>query len=94
MRSPAVHIEDLWLRAGLADDNTTGTLAPRLRLSAAAGASAEGVTLACSIAAPGGAEIFLSPLALHAEGEDYMAADPIALPAIRPWRHETRRSTP
>ena len=85
---PAVHIEDLWLRAGLADDNTTGTLAPRLRLSAAAGASAEGVTLACSIAAPGGAEIFSSPLALHAEGEDYMAADPIALPAIRPWRHE------
>ena len=91
---PAVHIEDLWLRAGLADDNTTGTLAPRLRLSAAAGASAEGVTLACSIAAPGGAEIFSSPLALHAEGEDYMAADPIALPAIRPGGTRTRRSTP
>ena len=28
---PRTHIEDLWLRAGLAADNATGTLAPRLK---------------------------------------------------------------
>ena len=32
---PRTHIEDLWLRAGLAADNATGTLAPRLKTSCA-----------------------------------------------------------
>ena len=82
-----LHLEDLWLRAGLDADNTTGTLAPRLKLSAAEGSSADGAAVDCRITAPGGAEVYRAPLTLRKEG-DALFASPIALPGIRPWTHE------
>ena len=86
---PDLHIEDLWLRAGLTADNAAGTLAPRVRLSAAAGASLDGCTLRCTVAAPGGAVVYDAPLPLQPEG-DYLAvpADaPLHIAGVRPWRH-------
>ena len=85
---PALHIEDLWLRASLEPDNTTGVLAPRLRLSAAAGASLEGCTLRCTVAAPGGAVLWDAPMPLREDGSGYVYGQPVRLPGIRKWDHE------
>ena len=85
---PALHIEDLWLRASLEPDNTTGILAPRLRLSAADGASLEGCTLRCTVAAPGGAVLWDAPMPLREDGSGYVYGQPVRLPCIRKWDHE------
>mgnify|MGYP005769692647 FL=1 len=85
---PALHIEDLWLRASLEPDNTTGVLAPRLRLSAADGASLEGCTLRCTVAAPGGAVLWDAPMPLREDGSGYVYGRPVRLPGIRKWDHE------
>ena len=85
---PALHIEDLWLRASLEPDNTTGVLAPRLRLSAADGASLEGCTLRCTVAAPGGAVLWDAPMPLREDGSGYVYGQPVRLPGIRKWDHE------
>ena len=84
---PALHIEDLWLQAGLEPDNATGTLAPRLRLSAAEGASLEGCALHCTVAAPGGAVIWDAPMPLRTDGSGYAWGLPVRLPGIRKWDH-------
>ena len=84
---PALHIEDLWLQAGLEPDNATGTLAPRLRLSAAEGASLEGCALHCTVAAPGGAVIWDAPMPLRSDGSGYAWGLPVRLPGIRKWDH-------
>ena len=85
---PALHIEDLWLRASLEPDNTTGVLAPRLRLSAADGASLEGCALRCTVAAPGGAVLWDAPMPLREDGSGYVYGQPVRLPGIRKWDHE------
>ena len=85
---PALHIEDLWLRASLEPDNTTGVLAPRLRLSAADGASLEGCTLRCTVATPGGAVLWDAPMPLREDGSGYVYGQPVRLPGIRKWDHE------
>ena len=85
---PALHIEDLWLRASLEPDNTTGVLAPRLRLSAADGASLEGCTLRCTVAAPGGAVLWDAPMPLREDGSGYVYGQPVRLSGIRKWDHE------
>ena len=84
---PALHIEDLWLQAGLEPDNTTGTLAPRLRLSAAEGASLEGCSFHCTVAAPGGTVLWDAPMPLRADGSGYVYGLPVRLPGIRKWDH-------
>ena len=84
---PALHIEDLWLQAGLEPDNTTGTLAPRLRLSAAEEASLEGCSLHCTVAAPGGAVLWDAPMPLRADGSGFVYGLPVRLPGIRKWDH-------
>ena len=84
---PALHIEDLWLQAGLEPDNTTGTLAPRLRLSAAEGASLEGCSFHCTVTAPGGAVLWDAPMPLRADGSGYVYGLPVRLPGIRKWDH-------
>ena len=84
---PALHIEDLWLQAGLEPDNTTGTLAPRLRLSAAEGASLEGCSFHCTVAAPGGAVLWDAPMPLRADGSGFVYGLPVRLPGIRKWDH-------
>ena len=85
---PALHIEDLWLRASLEPDNTTGVLAPRLRLSAADWASLEGCALRCTVAAPGGAVLWDAPMPLREDGSGYVYGQPVRLPCIRKWDHE------
>lgn len=84
---PALHIEDLWLRAGLETDNTTGTLSPRLRLSAAQGASLEGCTLQCTVTAPGGGVIWDGPMPLQAAEDGFFYGQPVTLPRIHKWDH-------
>ena len=73
---PAVHLEDLWLRTGLAEDNATGTLAPRIRLS---GRTA-GAAVRCRVEDPEGFALFDAPVE---EG------DVIELAGVQPWSHET-----
>ena len=84
---PALHIEDLWLRANLETDNTTGTLSPRLRLSAEQGASLAGCTLHCTVTAPGGSRIWDAPMPLEESADGYWYGAPVTLPQIRKWDH-------
>ena len=85
---PSVHIDDLWLRAGLSADNTTGTLAPRLKVSAAGGADPAACRVVCRITAPDGRALYDAPLALTAEGE-YWTAEPLSLPGVQAWSNAT-----
>ena len=80
---PRVHLEDLWLQAGLAEDNATGTLSVRLRLSG----EAQGAQVRCRIAHPVQGALFDGPLELAPEGE-YLRSQPFRFENVRPWRHE------
>ncbi len=80
---PRVHLEDLWLQAGLAEDNATGTLSVRLRLSG----EAQGAQVRCRIAHPVQGALFDGPLELASEGE-YLRSQPFRFENVRPWRHE------
>ena len=90
---PRTHIEDLWLRAGLAADNATGTLAPRLKTSCADPACAEACTVDCRVTAPRRRRFVRSaacPDPRRAGKRACMVwqAAPIALPGVRAWSHE------
>lgn len=78
---PDVHLADLWLQAGLEEDNRTGTLSIRLLLEGAAEVS-------CRIAHPVQGVLFDGSLELHEEGK-YLRSQPFRFENIRPWRHET-----
>ena len=74
---PSIHIEDLWLRADLAPDLTTGTLSPRLRLSG----QTQGARITCTVTDPLGR-------CLLEESIDPAADQTFQLPNIHPWSHE------
>ena len=78
---PQVHLEDLWLQAGLEEDNSTGALSVRLRLEGEGAVHAQ-------IAHPGQGVLFDSPLELAPEGA-YLRSQPFRFEHIRPWSHET-----
>ena len=80
---PGVHLEDLWLQAGLEEDNTTGTLSIRLLLSGAA----DGVAVLCKIAHPIQGVLFDGPLELAPEGE-HLRSQSFRFADILPWDHE------
>lgn len=85
---PAVHLDDLWLQATLAQDNTTGLLTPRLKLSAEAGTDADACRVNCRITGPDGQLLYDAPLQLTLQN-GYHIARTISLPDIRPWTHDT-----
>ncbi len=83
---PAVHIEDLWLRAGLGEDNKTGIISPRLRISAAEGYDADSdISLLCSVKAQRGTVIWEAPMALKDGNDGYFYGETLSLPNIRKW---------
>lgn len=77
---PAAHLEDLWLQAGLEEDNTTGTLSIRLLLEGEA-------EVRCEITHPEQGMLFNGPLKLEAEGK-YLRSQPFRFENVRPWNHE------
>ena len=77
---PAVHLADLWLRAGLEEDNATGTLSVRLLLEGA------GAKVLCRLERPDQGVLFDGELALRPEG-GYLFSQPLRFAHIRPWRH-------
>ena len=81
---PRLHLEDLWLQAGLEEDNRTGTLSARLLLSG----ETEGARISCKIEAPGGETLFDGALELRGEGR-YLRSQSLRFENIRPWSHET-----
>ncbi|MGN0976733.1 MAG: glycoside hydrolase family 2 TIM barrel-domain containing protein [Faecousia sp.] len=81
---PEVHLEDLWLRAGLAEDNSTGTLTIRLLLTG----GAERASVFCKLRDPEGKTLLEEPLELHREGA-YLTSRELRFPNIQPWCHET-----
>ena len=76
---PAVHIEDLWLQAGLLEDNTTGTLNVRLQLSG----ETKGSCVHCHISG-----LFDSVLELKKDGQ-FLRSSEFTFKEIQPWCHET-----
>ena len=80
---PALHLADLWLQAGLEEDNSTGTLSIRLLLEG----ETAGAAVRCEIAHPAQGILFDSNLELTAEGA-YLRSQPFHLENARPWDHQ------
>ncbi len=81
---PRLHLEDLWLQAGLEEDNTTGTLSIRLLLEG----ETEGVEVRCHISHPAQGVLYDGALELTAEGK-YLYSQPMRFENVHPWTHET-----
>ncbi len=77
---PAVHLTDLWLQAGLEEDNTTGTLSIRLLLEG------EG-TVCARITHPKQGTLFDGELELTPEGK-YLCSQTFRFENVRPWDHD------
>ncbi len=78
---PQVHLEDLWLQAGLEEDNSTGTLSVRLLLEG------EGASVSCRVVHPAQGVLFDSALELTPEGK-YLRSQLLRFENVCPWRHE------
>lgn len=79
---PALHLQDLWLRTGLEEDNSTGTLALRLRLEGAT----EGMAVQCRIDGPAGL-LRDVPLELYRSEDGFYRSGPLRFEAVQPWSH-------
>ena len=90
---PPIHLEDMWLQAGLEEDLRTGLLETRLRFSREKGGGSlplcdpAAVRVECRIAAPGGGVLWQGPLALSAAPDGCLTAAPLRFGAVRPWSH-------
>ena len=71
---PAVHLADIWLKAGLSEDNTTGLLTPELKLDG----ETEGVSVTLRLTDPEGYALYEGPV----------TGDTIELEGIQPWSHK------
>ncbi len=80
---PDLHLEDLWLQAGLEEDNTTGTLSARLLVSG----WMEGAAVHCSIIHRSQGMIFDGALELSPKGE-YLYSKTFRFENIHPWDHD------
>ena len=72
---PKVHLADLWLQAGLEEDNLTGTLTPRLKL--------EGETAGAKVT------LRLTDREGYALYEGPVTGDTLELQGVQPWSHQT-----
>lgn len=72
---PAVHLADIWLKAGLSEDNSTGLLTPELKLDG----ETEGVSVTLRLTDPEGYALYEGPV----------TGDTIELEGIQPWSHKT-----
>lgn len=79
---PELHLEDLWLQAGLAEDCRTGTLSVRLLLEGAA----EGRSVSCRVEHPTRGVLFDGPLELRGKGK-YLRSQSFRFADVLPWRH-------
>lgn len=77
---PDLHLDDLWLRAGLEEDGA-GVLTFRLLLEGEAG------QIRCRLDAPDGETLLDEPLEPRPEGR-YLLSRPFRFPGVRPWDHE------
>lgn len=75
---PAVHVDDVWFRTALPEDNVTGTLKLRLLLSG----ETENAALHCTIDG-----LMDAPVPLTFDGKYYVSPT-FTFSDIRPWRHE------
>lgn len=70
---PKVHINDIWLKADLAADNTTGLLTPLVKLDG----ETDGASVALAVTDPEGYAVYEGPA----------AGDTIEIEGIQPWSH-------
>ena len=70
---PKVHINDIWLKADLAADNTTGLLTPLVKLDG----ETDGASVALVVTDPEGYAVYEGPA----------AGDTIEIEGIQPWSH-------
>ncbi len=89
---PGLHLEDLWLRPELSEDNAGGKLKIRLRLSG----QTEGAQVRCRAAHRTQGVLFDGLLKLERENGEYqnqecitVRAQELEFPAVLPWNHET-----
>ena len=79
---PAVHLEDLWLQAGL--EGSDGVLSLRLLLSG----ETEGASVSCRVAHPDQGVLFDGELFLKPEGR-YLRSQRLRFENVLPWSHQT-----
>ena len=78
---PDLHLEDLWLQAGLEEDNSTGTLSIRLLLEG------EAAEVRCRVQSLEGEALFDGPLDLRRERK-YLYSQSFRFSGVRLWDHE------
>ena len=79
---PQTHVEDLWIRTGLQEDNTTGTFRLRLLVSGPMG------EIHCKISHPRQGCLFDGRLSLAPEGK-YLVSQALEFENILPWSYES-----
>ena len=72
---PKVHLADLWLKADLAEDNSTGLLTPEVKLDG----EIKGASVHLCLTDPEGYVVYEGPA----------AGDTVEIAGIQPWSHET-----
>ncbi|EFB75228.1 glycoside hydrolase family 2 TIM barrel-domain containing protein [Subdoligranulum variabile] len=72
---PKVHLADLWLQAGLEQDNLTGTLTPRVQLEG----ETEGARVTLRLTDSEGYALYEGPV----------TGDTLELQGVQPWSHAT-----
>ena len=80
---PELHLADLWLQAGLEEDNAAGVLSIRLLLEG----ESQGAVVDCQITHPTHGTLFCGTLELSREG-GYLRSQPIRFPKVLLWDHE------
>lgn len=78
---PSVHLEDLWLQASLEEDDSTGTLAVRLRLEG----ETSGSSVHCRVAGQG-RTLLDAPLTLQPR-DGCLYSETFRFADVKPWRH-------
>lgn len=81
---PLIHLQDLWLQAGLEEDNSTGTLSVRMLLEG----ETEGAQVICRISHTKQGLLYDGPMELHQEN-GYFSGPLLRFREIYPWCHET-----
>ena len=81
---PEVHVDDLWLQAGLEEDNRTGTLSIRLCLSG----ETEGAVVNCRISHPVQGVLFDGKLEFCEDGP-YLRSQTMRFGNIQPWQNDS-----
>lgn len=91
---PALHVEDLWLQAGLSEDCQTGTLTVKVKVSVQEEENTvllqddSSFSLQLCLKDREGGILFDKRLGIKLTQDGYLSAEQLEFPKVQPWCHE------